>query len=81
MILLGCYAYVLESETTGKRYVGHTKDLDHRLRWHNAGYNASTRKRGPWRVIHQEEFSTRSEAMRRERHLKTGRGREELRRC
>jgi len=72
------YVYVLESEATGRRYVGHTKDLAHRLEWHNAGHNTSTRKRGPWRVVHSEEFSTRSEAMARERHLKTGRGRGEL---
>jgi len=31
-----------------------------------------------WRLIHSEQFDTRAEAMRRERYLKTGRGREDL---
>jgi predicted GIY-YIG superfamily endonuclease len=34
----------------------------------------------PWSLIYMEEFATRSEAVRRERYFKTGRGREELER-
>jgi len=31
-------------------------------------------------IVHQEVFATRAEAMRREKELKTGKGREELKR-
>ena len=75
---MGYYVYVLESQSSGRRYVGHTKDVDHRVWWHNAGHNVSTRKRGPWRIVLSEELRTRAEAMKRERFLKTGRGRKEL---
>ncbi|NOX37622.1 MAG: GIY-YIG nuclease family protein [Calditrichaeota bacterium] len=31
------YTYILESETTGRLYVGHTSDLEARLLRHNEG--------------------------------------------
>ena len=72
------HVYVLESEITGRHYVGHTSDLAQRLGQHNNGITKSTKNRGPWKLVHQEQFSAKAEAMRRERFLKTGQGREEL---
>jgi putative endonuclease len=72
------HVYVLRSESTGRLYVGHTSDLTQRVGQHNHGITKSTKNRGPWNLIHHEHFSTKAEAMRRERFLKTGQGREEL---
>jgi putative endonuclease len=72
------YVYVLLSETTGRYYTGHTANLIERPQQHNAGMSQSTRAGAPWRTVHHEAFSTRSAATQRERFLKTGRGREEL---
>jgi len=74
------HVYILESEITGRHYVGHTSDLAQRLGQHNNGITKSTKNRGPWKLIRQEDFPTRAHAMRRERFLKTGQGREELKR-
>ena len=74
------YLYVLWSDSLGRTYTGSTQDLEERLRRHNAGHCLATRPGIPWRLIHQEEFQTRSEAIVREKYYKTGRGREELRR-
>jgi putative endonuclease len=74
------HVYVLQSEATGRLYVGYSSDLVRRLGQHNHGVTKSTKNRGPWRLVHQEAFGTRSEAMRRERFLKSGQGREELKR-
>jgi putative endonuclease len=73
------FVYILRSEASGKLYTGYTTDLDHRLGQHNHGITKSTKDRGPWIVVHTEEFSTRAEAMRREKYLKSGHGREQLR--
>ena len=72
------YIYVLRSRTTDRLYVGHTSDLSHRLGQHNHGITKSTKNRGPWDLVHREAYDTRSEATRRERFLKSGQGREEL---
>jgi predicted GIY-YIG superfamily endonuclease len=42
-----------------------------RLAEHNHGQTLSTRNRGPWQLIYQEEFETLAEARRRERQIKS----------
>ncbi|HUK31946.1 MAG TPA: GIY-YIG nuclease family protein, partial [Candidatus Acidoferrum sp.] len=72
------FIYVLRNQSTGRLYTGHTADLTQRLGQHNHGISKSTKNRGTWDLVYQEEFATRSEAMRRERSLKSGQGRAEL---
>jgi len=68
----------------GHTYVGQTSDLERRLAEHNdpnCRLTLHTKRRpGPWRLLHSEEFSSRSAAMQRERELKSGKGREWIRR-
>ncbi|MDA0768927.1 MAG: GIY-YIG nuclease family protein [Chloroflexi bacterium] len=73
------YVYVFVSESTGGLYTGQTKDLPRRASEHNGGLSSYTKGRGPWVLFHSEEFATRSEAMMRERYLKTGADRDWLR--
>ncbi|PYI61163.1 MAG: endonuclease [Verrucomicrobia bacterium] len=72
------YCYVLRSEKTGRRYVGSCRDLDNRVRRHNAGESKATKQGVPLVLIRSESFSSRSEAVQRERYYKNGRGRDEL---
>ena len=65
------HVYILQSQTTSRYYIGQTANVEERLAYHNANYSKSLKNRGPWQVVHQEEFATRSEAMRRERQLKS----------
>ena len=67
--------YVLQSSATSRLYVGQTSDLTRRFDEHQQGIARYTRNRGPWTLVHREEFATRSEAMLRERFLKSGVGR------
>ena len=62
--------YVLESESTGRLYIGHSNEPLRRVSEHNAGHTTSTRGRGPWALIFTREFETRAEAARLERELK-----------
>ena len=70
--------YVLKSLKTGKRYVGQTSNLEKRLKDHNSGLSVYTKNRGPWKLVFQEYYNSRSEAMLREKYLKTGKGRDFL---
>jgi len=72
--------YVLRSTTTHRLYTGSTSDLARRLVQHNADASTSTKHRGPWELIHREDFASLAEAVRRERYLKTGKGRDEIKR-
>jgi len=74
------WVYILQSESSGKLYKGQTSDLERRLKRHNTHEAGSRRytykQKGPWRLLYSEDFSTRSEAMKREKFLKSGQGRE-----
>jgi len=69
------WVYILRSETTSQYYVGHTNDLDDRLRRHNEGRVEATRSRGPWQVIYSKKFSTRKGATAHERAIKNRKSR------
>ena len=64
------YTYILQSELTGRHYIGQTNNLEKRLYRHNKGYNLATRNRGPWEIIYSREFETRRDAVRLEKKLK-----------
>jgi len=63
--------YILQSESTQKFYIGSGEDALTRLEEHQRGQTISTRGRGPWTLVYQEQFETLSEARRRERQLKS----------
>ncbi len=72
------YVYVLKSEKDGLRYIGSGEDVFERLRRHNKGDYRFTKGHRPWKVVYKEVYNSRSEAMRRERFLKSGQGRKFL---
>jgi putative endonuclease len=59
--------------------VGFTTDLERRVRQHQEGEGGWTHGRGPWELVHFEGFTTRAEALHRERNLKRGKTNQELR--
>ena len=72
------FVYILKSESSGASYAGHTADLEKRIMEHNNGKNLSTRKKGPWKIVHSEQFETRWAAAGREQYFKSIAGRLEL---
>ena len=73
------FVYVLKSLSTGIHYTGQTDNLERRQQEHNAGsLGKFTKGKGPWQIVYQEQYETREEAVRREKYLKTGKGREYL---
>ena len=74
------YVYLLKHTESGERYIGYTEDLRRRLREHNEGKNASTRrKEGLWELIYYEAFKSKEDAILREKRLKQhGKSKQEL---
>lgn len=70
--------YAIYNQSVGKIYIGQTQDLPERLRIHNEhlfkGY--TSRFQGEWELIYSESVATRTEALQREKQLKSFRGRE-----
>lgn len=74
------YVYVLKSLKNNRYYTGSTNNLERRLEEHNTGQSIYTKSTRPFVLVYYEKYSTRSEAMKREKEFKTGKGREELKR-
>ena len=72
------FVYVLHSQTNGRLYIGQTSDLERRIDEHNQGLSQYTKGRGPWTLAYHEAHTTRADAMKREKFLKSGQGREWL---
>ena len=70
------YVYTLYSSKFNKIYVGQTIDLEKRLNEHNSGLSNYTKRFMPWKIIYTEKFETRTEAIKREKQLKSQKGRE-----
>jgi putative endonuclease len=72
------YVYVLSSKKDGSFYVGFTFDLVNRLNKHNKGQVQSTLSKNPWKLIFYEAYKNKYDALRREKYLKTTKGRTTL---
>lgn len=73
------YVYVLLSLIDKGFYVGFTSDLKNRLQQHARGEVKSTKNRRPLKLIHYEYFIDKKDALSREIFLKSGFGRDQLR--
>ncbi len=74
------YVYALKSKIRSYIYVGMTSDINDRIRRHNSGYEKTTRSYRPFELIYLEEFENRQEARIKEKYLKSGVGKEFLKR-
>ena len=71
--------YVLYSPGFNKIYIGFSSELTNRLMAHNDSRNTGWSSRyQPWELLYSEEYTTKAEAMKREKQLKTCKGRESI---
>ncbi len=72
------YVYVIKS-FEGFHYTGMTEDLEKRVIEHNEKKLSFWTKRGTdWQLVYKEEIETKTEALKREKWLKSGIGRRYL---
>lgn len=72
------YVYILYSLRDKGLYIGFTTDLKSRLSLHARDQVTATRLRTPLRLIFYEYFINKADAKARERFLKSGYGRKQL---
>ena len=68
------YTYILQSKKDNKMYTGSTKNLKLRFEQHTRGKVESTKYRRPFKLIYYEACIKEDDARRRERVLKSYRG-------
>ena len=74
------FVYVLYSPSADKFYVGYTSNLESRILSHNLlGTKDWTKRHRPWNLVYTESYESKSKALEREKELKTGVGRQFIR--
>ena len=67
--------YVLFSEKFRKIYIGYSSAFEIRLRSHNClGTKGFTKRYRPWIVVLEENYANKTQAIQREKQLKSGQG-------
>lgn len=69
------FTYILKSLKDYKLYIGYTNNLKNRINKHKEGKVISTKWRRPLKLIYYETYLSEEDAKRREKFLKTGWGR------
>ncbi len=64
------YVYVLMEEKPSRTYVGYSADLKKRLAAHKNGCGAKTTRNGKWHLVYYEAYTSKKDAVERERKLK-----------
>ena len=75
------FVYVLQNIDRDKIYIGYTKNIDNRLKRHNKELpnkrkSYTSKNSGRWVLIYKEELVSLNDAVKREKWLKSGKGRE-----
>ena len=73
------FVYILQSQKDSKYYIGSSSNVDARLNFHNTGLQRSTRHRIPFILVCQEELANKTEALVREKQIKSYKGGEAFR--
>jgi len=66
--------YAIQSEKTGRVYIGQTDLLQKRLGEHNKDRVKSTKQETPWKLVAREYFEDRSDARWAESSFKRSKG-------
>ena len=74
------YVYIIQSKKDKHLYVGYTTDLQKRIRLHSSGKIFSTKPRKPFYLIYYEAYRNRYDALEREKFLKSGWGKNYIKR-
>ncbi len=72
------FVYALRSTVRRYVYVGMTTDIIDRIERHNGGRENTTKHHRPFELIHLEFANSSTEARKREKYWKSGRGKEIL---
>ena len=72
------YVYILFSLKDKKLYTGYTSNIKQRYQQHKNGEATSTKNRRPLNLIYYEVYSEKQDAKQREKYLKGGNGRGQL---
>ncbi|MBI2968405.1 MAG: GIY-YIG nuclease family protein [Bacteroidetes bacterium] len=68
------FVYIIKSMKDSGYYTGSCRCLEARLKYHNDGRQRSTKNRVPFALVYFEVLSSKTEALKREKQVKSYKG-------
>ncbi len=72
------FVYILFSPHKDKFYIGFTSDLENRITRHNQKSKGFTGTTNDWEIVYSESYSSKFEAMTREKQIKSWKSRSKI---
>ena len=72
------YFYIIYSKSLDKFYIGHSNNLEERIKKHNSNHKGFTGKANDWQIIYSEKHPTKEQAYARERQVKNWKNRKRI---
>ena len=66
------YVYIIKGQR--QYYVGSTQNIAKRLKEHKFGKTKSLRNKGPFKIVYLEKVASKTEAIKKERRIKSFKG-------
>jgi len=70
LLAMKYFVYIIKSELDSSYYIGHAQDPQLRVFRHNDGWTRSTKSKRPWRLMYNEDYPSKGDAIRREHEIK-----------
>ncbi len=64
------FVYIIRSLSTGRHYIGHSHDLNDRMKRHNENRSEFTKNKGPWELVSSYTCHSKKDAYQLELKLK-----------
>jgi putative endonuclease len=74
------FTYAIKSLNKNYIYIGISDNPQRRINQHNKGYNKTTKPYKPFKILLKEKYNNRKDARKKEKYLKSGCGKEYLKR-
>ncbi len=72
------YFYILFSAGRNRYYIGHSGNLEERIKKHHTHHKGFTGNTDDWKIVYTEKYPTKSEAYARERQVKKWKSRKAI---
>ena len=73
------FVYIVHSTSRNRFYIGASSQPEERLKKHNNRHKGFTASAADWKIVHREEFENKTEALAREKEIKSWKSAERIR--
>ena len=72
------FTYIIQSDEADRYYIGITSNPEERVKKHNTNHKGFTGSKNDWKLVYIEEFTSKLQALKRERQIKNWKNKQRI---